>query len=206
MQDGIMKTSIIIGAIFGLLASGCSTTTYLSLTENDKEQIEQKLNDYEHDEDAGAEITVLKKNDTKINGELLSVRDSTITICQQYSATEEELANLTYPITTVQTDEIKEVTIEGSSYVITGIGAGLLVGSVIGYIVATTTSNDVTFGALIGSGLIIIAASVAGGIIGNANSTDDIILSDIPPSFELSSLKPLSRYPDEEPEYLRAIE
>jgi hypothetical protein len=209
MQEGILKTSIVIAFIFSLLAAGCSTTTYLSLTENDKEQIEQKLNDYEHDEDVGAEITISKKNGTEINGELLSVRDNTIIICQQYSATEEELANLTYPIYTIQNKEIQGIVIEGSSYTWAGIGygalGGALIGAIVGYVIAV---EEKSFGAeILGGGVIgLIVGAITGGIIGNANSTDDIILSDIPPTFELSFLKILSRYQDEEPEYLQAIE
>ena len=111
-----MKILIIIVVIFGLLAAGCSTTTYLNLTENNKEQVEQKLNDYEQNEDVGAEITISLNYLTKINGELLSVRESSLIICTEYSATEEVLASLKYPITTVPNDKIKELTIEGNKW------------------------------------------------------------------------------------------
>ena len=201
-----MKTLICITAISTFLFSaGCSTSTYLSLTGNNEEQIEDKLKYDEQDKNVGAELTLSLMNGTEMNGELLSIRDSTFTLSTKHSATEYDLANRVYPITTVQNDEIQKITIEGSSYVGAGIGIGLLVGAGIGFIVATTASNDVTYGALIGGGLIIIAASVAGGIIGNTLSNEEFILQEIPPSYDFSLLNPLARYPDEEPEYLRAM-
>lgn len=199
-----MKTLIFVAIVFaGLIAAGC-TTTYLSLQENSTAQIEKKIIDYQQDENVGAEVTLSLKNGTEINGELLSVRDSAVTICTEHSATEEELTSLKYPINTVRDDEIQEITIEGSNYVWTGLGAGMLVG-IGGYLLITTASVDVTVGALIGGGLIIIAASIVGPIVGYSLSTEEFVLQEIPPGYDLSILKPLARYPDEEPEYLRAI-
>jgi len=206
-----MKTSIIIVAIFGLLASGCSTTTYLSLTENDKKQIEQKLNDYEHDEDVGAEITVSKKNGTEINGELLSVRDTSIIICSDIGLSETELARINYPIYNIRNNEIKEVTVEGGWYIWSGMGYGGLGGALLGVALAAATYEKSSY--LSEAGVIIIVGglgtlvgAIAGGIVGYALSTDDAILLDIPPGYDFSLLKSLARYPDKEPEFLRAIE
>ncbi|MEE9448685.1 MAG: hypothetical protein V3V72_01440, partial [Ignavibacteriaceae bacterium] len=85
-----MKTAIVIVVIFGLLAAGCKPT--LNVTETNKEQIEDKIVVYQKEEAMGAEVTLLLKDGEEINGELLSVRDSTITLCTEYSATEKELA------------------------------------------------------------------------------------------------------------------
>ena len=204
-----MKTSIIIVVVFGLLAAGCSTTTYLSLTENDEEQIGQKLNDYAHDEFAGAELTISEKNGAEINGELLSVRDNALTICTERSASEEELASLKYRITIIQNDEIKEVTIEGSNYLWAGIGYGALGGALLGattFLIASEGSTHITQGAasVIGALLGALAGAIIGGVVG-VLSTDDFILQKIPPGYTFLPLKSLARYPDEEPEYLRAI-
>jgi len=130
----------------------------------------------------------------------LSVRDSTMTICKEYSATEEELAKLIYSITVVKNDEIGELTIEGSSYIWTGIIGGQLVGGLIGIFVAEE-GLAILAGLMVGGALGIIG----GGIIGYILSTEEYILQEIPPDYNLSILKPLSRYPDEEPEYLKAI-
>jgi hypothetical protein len=138
----MMKNLILIAIVFaGLLATGC-TTTYLSLTENNKELIENKLKYDERDENVGAELTLSLMNGTEINGELLSIRDSTITLSTKYAAAEDELDNLTYPITTVRNDEIQEMTIEGSNYVLAGLGIGIAAGTGIGYLVGLASEPN----------------------------------------------------------------
>ncbi len=202
------KTSIFITAIFtGLLAAGC-TTTYLSLQENSTAQIEKKVFDYQQDENVGAEVALLLKDKTEINGELLSVRDSVVTICTEHSATEEELASLIYPINTVRNDEIKELTLEGSNYVWSGLGIGIAAGTGIGLLVGLAiepsgksyVSPELALGVL---GFIV--GAIAGPIIGYSLSDEEYILQEIPPDYDFSLLKPLARYSDEEPEYLKAI-
>ena len=52
-----MKTSIVIViVIIGLTVSGCGNATYLSLTGNNREQIEEQLRYNEKDEDVGVVI------------------------------------------------------------------------------------------------------------------------------------------------------
>jgi len=204
-----MKILTISVFIFSLLVAGC-TTTYLNLKENNKEQIKNKIKGYEPEEIEGAEVTLSLQNGKEINGELLSVRESSITICTEYSITEEELAKLIYPITAVRNDEIKELTLEGGKYIWAGIGYGALGGAALGAIsfyFATEGNTHITqgAGALIGGILGVLAGAIVGGVIGYTSSTDEVILQEIPPDYNWSILKPLARYPDEEPEYLRAI-
>ncbi len=203
-----MKTSIFITIIFaGLVAVGC-TTTYLSLQENSTAQIEKKIIDYQQDENVGAEVTLSLKNGTEINGELLSVRDSAVTICTEHSATEEELASLKYPINTVRNDEIKELTLEGSNYVWSGLGIGIAAGTGIGLLVglAIEPSGQSYISPELALGVLgFIVGAIAGPIVGHALSTEEFVLQGIPPGYDFSLLKPLARYPDEEPEYLKAI-
>jgi hypothetical protein len=90
-----MKSTISI-ITFTLIVSGCSVTTYFSLEETYPEYIEKEISKVE--KITGVEVKILLNNDRKQNGELLSVRDSIITLCKEYSATEEELAKLKYPI------------------------------------------------------------------------------------------------------------
>ena len=198
-----------IAAIFtALITAGCSTTTYLSLTENNKEQIEDTLKYVEHDENVGAELTLSLMNGTEINGELLSVRDSTITLSTKHSATEYDLRNRVYPINTVQNDEIQEMTIEGSDYIWIGLGIGAAVGAGIGALGGSVAEAGlfeqsvviVVYGAI---GLLV--GAVVGLSIGDLLSIEEFILQEIPPGYDFSLMKPLARYPDEEPEYLRAI-
>ena len=204
-----MKASIIIVFIFGLLAAGCSTTTYLNLKDTYPQNIGMPLNKTEKDNNIGAGVSMLLKDGTEIQGQLLSVRDSTIKICTEYSATEEELTNLIYPIITITNNELHELTIEGSSYVWIGIGAGALAGGIIGALIVK--SEDEVDSREEGLAVMVVFSggllgSIAGGIIGYALSTEEYVFQEIPPDYNWSVLKPLSRYPDEEPEYLRAIE
>jgi hypothetical protein len=57
--------------------------------------------------------------------------------------------------------------------------------------------------ALILTGLIF--GPVIGGITGYILSSEEYVIQEIPPDYNLSILKQLSRYPDKEPEYLREI-
>jgi len=52
-----------------------------------------------------------------IFGELLSIRDSTLTLCTEYNANEAELVDLKYPVKIVRNERIEELTIRGNSYV-----------------------------------------------------------------------------------------
>ena len=201
------KTSIFIAAIFiSFMVAGCSTTTYLSLTENSREQVEEQLKYAKQDKYLGAEVTLLLKDGIAVFGELLSVRDSTMAICSKYAATEKELASLKYPINTVRNNKIKKLTIEGSNYVWTGIGYGALGGALIGTLGPLLESKGYTvFKILVLAPLGLLVGGGIGAAVGYGSSTEEFILQEIPPDYDLSILKPLARYSDEEPEYLRAI-
>jgi len=195
-----MKTLICITAISTFLFyAGCSTTTYVSLTENNKEQVEEQLKYDEQDENVGAEVTLSLINGTEINGELLSIRDSTIILDKK---------DYPNPITAVRTDEIQEITIEGSNYVLAGLGIGIVAGTLTGILVGSLLEENrqayVSHEAGLGV-LGFIVGAIAGPIIGYALSSEEFVVQEIPPGYDFSFLKPLARYSAEEPEYLRAI-
>ena len=206
-----MKTSIIFFTIVGILAVSCRPT--LNVTETNAEQIEEKLIDYQKEESIGAEVTLLLKDGESISGELLSVRDSSVTVCSEYSATEEELADLKYPVRSVKTNLINEFEIKGNTYPL-WIGAG------IGFVAGTTafllvkddldikigTSSDEEVEKALGSCCLAVSLTVLPVALGRLLSTEDVILSDIPSGYKFLPLKSLARYADKEPEYLRTIE
>ena len=211
-----MKTSIIIAVIFaGLVVGGCSGSNYMNLSEYSREQVEEIIKNYPIDEDVGAELTLTLKDSTEITGELLSVRDSTITICEYYSAYDDELAELKYPILAVRNDEIQILTIEGSNNLLSGLGIGALAGTAfglsIGAIAAASQPEDdedpnpasTYYLVTVPAGFIV--GTLFGAVVGATTSVEEIALSDIPPGYDFSILKPLARFPDDEPEYLRAI-
>jgi hypothetical protein len=203
-----MKPLIFITIVFTvLIAIGCNPTTYLSFTKNNKEQIEQKLYNYSPGKKVGAEVTFSLKNLTEINGELLSVRDSTITIGTKHSATELELINLVYPIITIRNSEIKELTIKGNNCVWIGLAIGAATFTGIGIWIGHEYEKGLDAeGGMVGFGIIgFVAGAIVGSIVGYFLSADDVILHEIPAGYDWYLIKPLARYPDEEPEYLRAI-
>jgi hypothetical protein len=201
-----MKTSVFdVIFLICLIVVGCNPTTYLSLTENDKEQIKQKLECYERDDEVGVEVKLLKTDGEEIKGELLSVRDSIITLITKHSATDLKITNLKYPIITLRNNEIKEFTIKGSNYVWIGlaIGSATFTGTMI-WIGNEMDEGLDTEGSILERGIygFLIGATV-GGIVGYLLSKDDVILFEIPPDYNFSLLKPLARYNDEEQEYLK---
>ena len=58
----------IIIIVCGLICAGCSTTTYLNLSEDEKGKVRRELNKYEKNKKLGAEITLSLQNGSKING------------------------------------------------------------------------------------------------------------------------------------------
>ena len=211
IQEGTMKKAFLIAVIVVLLTVGCSNP-YMSVKDTSERQIADKIIVFQKEEAIGAEVTMLLKDQVEINGELLSVRDSSITICTKYSATDKELESLQYPIQVIRTEKIWEITFEGSNYkwiglgigAVAGIGLGILVGNI--YEPPEPSDNMETAFAKSCMGIMVglLAAGVGMGI-GELVSTDDVILYEIPPGYKLIPLKSLARYPDNEPEYLRAI-
>jgi hypothetical protein len=203
-----LKPSIVVFILCGILQISCSTTTYLNLDKRSRYYIEKKLDVAKIDDHNGNEITLLLKDGREANGELLSVRDSAMILCTENSATEEELTKLSYPILLFPNNKIQRLTIEGSNLVLEGVIAGQLVGGLIGILVTTSSKESRGYKGLavaagmIGGGL---PGMLVGGITGHELSKEEYILQDIPPDYNWLILKPLSRYPDEEPDYLKAI-
>jgi len=204
-----MKNSILIIVILSLIVAGCSTTTHFSLNQTYPEYIEKELNKVEKDSGVGVELSLLLSNGTEVNGELLFVRDSTMILCSEYSATEEELAKFSYPILFFSNNKIQKLTIEGSNWIWEGIAAGSVAGVIafsFGHGIITYSSQEDSEEGRRLYTLLFGLCIAAGWGIGYALSTEEYVLQDIPTDYNWSILKPLSRYPDEEPEYLRAIE
>ena len=199
-----MKTSILIVISISLIAVGCSTTTYFNLKATYPKSIKKQLNKVEKDSNVGVQVSLLLSNGNEVNGELLSVRDSTMTLRAEYSPQEEELAKLTYPVSLISNNEIQQLTIEGSNWVLVGIVAGVTVGVLAALLGRTTTSENEEESSNL-AGLAVSLGLAAGWGLGYALSKEEYVLKEIPPDYDWSILKPLARYPDEEPEYLKAI-
>ena len=210
-----MKTSIIIAVISaGLVVSGCSSSTYLNLSENNNEQVVETINNFQKEENVGAKLTLTLKDSTEITGELLSIRENTITICEYYSASNADLAELKYPVIVLNNDDIKVLVIEGSNNLGSGIAIGALAGAAFGAafaaLIVVSKQDDFDPGPASSYYLVMVPGGfVVGALFGAARgagtSVEEIVLRDIPPRYDFSIMKPLARYPDEEPDYLKTI-
>jgi len=184
-----------------IFVASCSTTTHFSLIENNRYYMEKQIKKAKKNEDVGVEVSLSLKEGNVVSGELLAVRENIIILCQEYSAREEELSKLTYPISMISSKDIKQLTIVGSSWIWEGIAAGAFAGGLTGMLVASE-GLEVMAGLVIGTWIGI----TAGWITGYALSSEEYVLQEPPTDYDWSVLKSLSRYPDKEPEYLRAIE
>jgi len=185
---------------FCAFVTSCSTTTHFSLMDNNRYYIEKQIKESKKNEGVGVEVSLLLKDGIVINGELLSVRENTIILCQEYSANEKELSKLIYPISIILNTDIQQLTILGSSWIWEGIAAGAFVGGLTGMFMASE-GLEVMAGLVIGTWI----GLTAGWIIGYALSTEEYVLQKIPPEYNWSILKQLSRYPDKEPEFLKLM-
>ena len=195
------KYLILIAIILYIVITGCSTTTHFSLMDNNRYYMGKQIKEAKKNEDAGVEVSLLLKSGDEVNGELLSVRDSNMILCSEYAAKEKELTERIYPISIISNKDIQQLTIEGNSWIWEGIAAGAFVGGLTGMLIASE-GLEVMAGLVIGTWIGI----TAGWITGYALSTEEYVLQEIPLDYNWSILKPLSRYPDKEPEYLLAIE
>jgi len=178
-------------------------------------------NDY-RDNKEGAEVTLILKFGEKIQGELLSVRDTALII--KYSPTEEELAEGVYPIISIKSEEIQKIIIEGESNFWEGAGYGAIAGAALGAMIGSASGDDPPglFSmtkeekTLTGVTCLTPIGAIIGGIAGSSNSIDEVAIN-LPPGYDFSLLnmnlgtslnsllKQLSRYPEKEPKYLKAI-
>lgn len=196
-----MKCFVII--TLGLIGIGCSNTTHLSLTENDKGRVRHELNAYQKGKDVGAEVTILLFNGKEVEGELLSVRDSALILCREYKATESEIENSIYPIILIKNNAIKKLTFEGSLYTWIGLVAGALVGPIVGALIASSDRDRLA--ALGGIAIGILVGPIVGSVAGYALSKEEFVLYEIPPNYNFYFLRGLARYEEKEPEFIKTL-
>ena len=160
----------------------------------------------------GADVVLLLNSGSEVSGELLSVRENAILIARTSGTTDEVLERFPDAISVVPYESVQKVTIDGNSYVLLGLGLGLVTGVAVGFAVAPDAHEDNSPGQLVDGinstysvsigGLIGLAL---GTVVGAAASTGD---NEMETSTFKSpySLKPYARYQEDEPEFLKAIE
>jgi uncharacterized membrane protein (Fun14 family) len=162
----------------------------------------------------GADVVLLLNSGSEINGELLSVRGNAFVIGRAPGASDEILERFPDAISVVPYDNVQKVTIEGKSYVLLGLGLGLVSGVAVGYAVGPSAEDEdhpagqilnEAIGRPLSAGLGGLIGLLLGIAVGSAVSTGDAEL-DTSTLKSPYTLKPYARYQDDEPEFLKTIE
>jgi hypothetical protein len=172
----------------------------------------------------GTDVVVLLTTGQEIEGELVSVRDSSVLIATEDEDVPSALSTGVKGILGIKDTMISHVTIEGNSNVLLGMGLGFLGGTVAGGVIGANSytpapppadfggalayafGEPIAHGGAIAGGMLIgaLVGTAAGAAVGAATSKSDIDVNlDVPA--EQSALKKLARYPDKEPEALKRI-
>ena len=204
-----MQKKIFISFLIPVLINflvGC----YSSPAINQDEYVE--TNSTTDQRNAGAKVFILMNNGEEYTGELLIVRDSTMLLCKEYEASEEDLTDLVHPFYSLQNQDIKQIELMGENHLIAGLVFGGLAGFIVTAVIAigiALSSQNSSGGAeaivilLIGGGI----GMLIGSTIGGSNTTYDEVVFDSanPGEFDFTKLNIYSRYGGKEPNYLKEI-
>jgi hypothetical protein len=165
----------------------------------------------------GRDVKVMLRNGGMIEGELLCVQDSSLLVGAAIELARENPSDPTAGVKRIPTSKVAVVTMEGSSYVLLGVGLGLVVGALAGGAIAASQIEEprnlgeavvmplgnamgIGAGALIGG----LGGMLLGGIIGGAASQSERNITQNSPG-GMALLSQFAKYPDGEPEFLKAV-
>ena len=111
---------------------------------------------------AGARAYIEMNDGTDYTGELLIVRDSTMIVCEEYDADEQELADSVYAFFVLNNRDIKLIELYVGNYLGMGILVGFCAGGAVG-VVAYSESGPDPYGFV---GLHNMGVAVVGGFVG----------------------------------------
>lgn len=206
---GLVKMSILVSPFLLFAFAGCSSGEHIIPADYTDRQ-----------SGFGAEVIVETIDGNEYTGELLSVRDSVIFVCEKYGASQTELANGVYAINRIGNNRIILIAVEGKKLYITGMLTGGAIGAALGAGIGALTgsaseqSNTFLFKnpsqsqCIAGGACLFGLTGVAvGGLIGAANSSEDRVIYDSvePSQINYEFLKRFARYPDKEPDYIPAF-
>ena len=168
----------------------------------------------------GAKVLVMMSDGEEYTGELLTIRDRIMILCERYNSREKDLADSVFSFYTLRNRDIRYIEIKGEGNALYGIIFGGVTGALIGAGVykgkdkeeekAEENSFNIDFGInfepVTGCCIGGLVGTIVGGIIGY-NLTDDepIYASKKSEDFDFTQLNIYSRYGGEEPEYLKEI-
>jgi len=172
----------------------------------------------------GAEIFIALKDGTKYIGELLSVQDSIIILCDEYDVDEEELVDSVYSIYVVKNREINLIELledhSNTLGIILGGTTGFLIGGAIGrktedvsnyedpneFHLFTFKKTPSSSGNLLTACIGLVLGGVIGGVISSSSTENELLYQyNNAKDFDFKSLSIYTRYGSEKPEYLKNI-
>ena len=173
---------------------------------------------------AGAKAYIEMNDGSDYAGELLTVGDSIMILCEEYDAEEQDLADSIYAIYVLNNRDIKLIELYGGNYLGAGIILGGSTGSIIGAGIGKTDEPEppprdpdewhfdllvfpkVNEGAVTGFCLGGAIGALIGGTIGYFITDDEVVYEYAnPEEYDFKELNIYARYADKEPEYLKKI-
>jgi hypothetical protein len=192
----LSRIAVLIFSICILILNGCfsSTSIYKKIYTNNDSLFVQR--------DVGAEVFIVVNNGEEYTSELLTVRDSTIIVSNEYGLTEEELLQSAYQINIIGIHNIKSIWILGEDNLLIGLAIGVGIGYALLRISASQEGEYKYY--IAGLGLL---SAVTGLLVGASTSRydEEIYNYKNPEDFDFTQLNIYSRYGGKEPEYLKEI-
>jgi len=168
----------------------------------------------------GAKVLIMLSDGEEYTGELLTIRDSIMIMCERHNAREKDLADSVFSLFSLKNRDIRYIEIKGSGNALYGIIFGGVAGGLIGaavyksedeeekkpdensFIFNFNINLDPVRGCCIGG----FIGAIAGGIIGyNIKDDEPIYIYEKSDEYDFTQLNIYSRYGGEEPEYLKKI-
>jgi len=167
------------------------------------------------EEEEGAEVVLLRRNGQEMQGELLSVRDSSLVISTLEDFNPKDLTARTKGIVAIRNTEIVRVIIKGRSNVVKGMLIGTVAGAGFGALIGYASGDDSPSGwgsfALTAEEKALVLGALFGGI-GFLYGTVGRIMGPSPDQeivaykiLGYSDLNKFARYRVYEPEFLREL-
>ncbi len=155
---------------------------------------------------AGAKAYIEMNDGSDYTGELLTVRDSIMIVCEEYEADEQELADSVYAFFVLNNRDIKLIELYVGNYLGTGISVGYLTGTAAGTAVGYNSRPYGAWSAFGGAVVGGFVGAIIGGIIGAFIPDYDFVYEDAnPEEYDFKKLNIYARYVNNEPEFLKKI-
>lgn len=155
---------------------------------------------------AGAKAYIEMNDGTDYSGELLTVRDSIMIVCEEYDADEQKLADSAYAFFVLNNRDIKLIELYVGTYLGFGMGVVFSVGAIAGGLVASDPGPYGDLSAIVGAMVGGFAGAIIGGTIGYFITDNEVVYEHTnPEEYDFKKLNIYARYVNNEPDFLKKI-